>query len=57
MAGSKRTTREVKIDEHGRRIGAPAPRARLSDKEIERLRALAAAGLTPRQIAVRFVAD
>jgi len=38
MAAKKATTKYVKVDEHGRRIGESQPRAKLSDHEVRLLR-------------------
>ena len=62
MAAKKTTTRIVKINEHGRRIGEAQPRAKLTDHEIDLIRELVAEmlaeGLTQaqahRRIAEKF---
>jgi len=46
MAASKRNTKHVKIDEHGRRIGESKPRAKVSDWEVRLLRELVAELIT-----------
>lgn len=47
-------TREVQVNDQGRRIGESHPRGKFTDKEIDMIRELADEGLTYRQIAAKF---
>lgn len=47
-------TKEVQVNERGRRIGESHPRARLTDHEIDLIRELAEEGMSYREIAQKF---
>ena len=53
MAKSKVTSRRTMVNERGRRIGEPHPRAKLTGHEIELIRELAER-MSYREIAARF---
>lgn len=47
-------TREVQVNEQGRRIGETHPRAKFTDHEIDLIRELAEEGMTYREICAKF---
>lgn len=50
-------TKEVQVNERGRRIGESHPRARLTDHEIDLIRELAEEGMSYREIADKFAPE